>query len=261
MNRLNQQRLIRLRLQRGLAVRQLARDCGIEIAVLNRLETGDNPSLATMSVAALTRVADRLGVPVGVLFTHDPSNTTPEEAINEYAEQARPDAATLGALLTVLQQETLVVVLADALDWDTERVHQAAATLNDLLRPTGTTVFKHGGLMSIKPLDDSHSDAELAVRRHPRAKANQRLATPARARILYQAAREPISPHSLSKRDRINIAVLLGAGLLVENETRKYVPALDVELSLDPLGQPRRQVATEVATEVTTAKVTSGPGY
>lgn len=234
MNRLNQQRLIRLRLQRGLAVRQLARDCGIEIAVLNRLETGDSPSLATMSVAALTRVADRLGVPVGILFTNDPDNTAPEHAVEEATDE-HTDAAALGALLHVLHQETAVVCLADALGWDIERVHKAAASLTVMLRPAGTTVFKHGGRMSIKPLDDSHSDAELAVRRHARAKPNQRLATPARARILYRAAREPISPHSLSKQDRVNIAVLLGAGLLVENENRKYIPSTEIEISLNPV--------------------------
>lgn len=72
--------------------------------------------------------------------------------------------------------------------------------------------------------------------RHPRARANQRLATPARARLLYQAAREPISPHSLSKRDRVNIAVLLSAGLLTEDHNRKYIPAHDVQMSLDPIG-------------------------
>ena len=69
---IDQQRLIDLRLSRGLAVRQLARDCGIEIAVLNRLETSDNPTLSTLTVAALIRLADRLQVPVGHLFT---SNT------------------------------------------------------------------------------------------------------------------------------------------------------------------------------------------
>ena len=185
-----------------------------------------------MSVAALARVADRLGVPVGILFTHDPDPTPAKDG--ETAEETPNDAAALGALLTVLQQDTAVVVLADALGWDTERVHQAAAALTVLLQPAGTTIFKNSGYMSIRPIDDSHSDAELRARRHPRARANQRLASPARARILYQAAHEPISPHSLSKRDRVNIAVLLGAGLLIEDENRKYVPAPDVELSLNP---------------------------
>jgi hypothetical protein len=33
MSRIDQQRLITIRMERGLAVRELARDCGIEIAV------------------------------------------------------------------------------------------------------------------------------------------------------------------------------------------------------------------------------------
>ena len=94
------------------------------------------------------------------------------------------------------------------------------------------TVFRNSGLMSIRPVDDLHADAELAVRRHPRARGTQRLVTPARAKLLYRAARTPISPHSLSNTDRVNIATLLKAGVLVENNDRHYVPAPDVVVSL-----------------------------
>ena len=191
MNRLDQQRLIRLRMQRGLAVRQLARDCGIEIAVLNRLETSTDPTLSTLSVAALTRLADRLAVPVGALFTDDPPTAARQRGD---PDTTRPDAAALGALLTSLGQDTAVVAIADALAWNVDRVHDAAAALDALLRPAGTTLFKNNGLMSIRPIDDSHTDAELAIRRHPRAKANQRLVTAARARILFNAATHPDQP-------------------------------------------------------------------
>lgn len=228
MNRLNQQRLIRLRLQRGLAVRQVARDCGIEIAVLNRLETGDNPSLSTMSVAALTRIADRLGVPVGTLFTHDPDDT------NADSEHHTQDAATLGALLTALGKNTPVVAISDALGWTTHRVHDAATTLDATLRAAGMTIFKHGGLMGIQPADDTHTEAELAVRRHPRARGNQRLVSPPRSRLLYAAAKAPISPHSLSASDRIQIATMLKAGVLIENDQRCFIPSPDVVASLYP---------------------------
>lgn len=220
---INQQRLIDLRLSRGLAVRQLARDCGIEIAVLNRLETTDDPTLSTLTVAALIRLADRLQVPVGHLFTRTETDHSP----------ASPDdTARLGALLTALAKDTPVVVLADALGWSPTRVHQAADTLTSTLTHAGMTVFRNSGLMSIRPLDDLHSDAELAVRRHPRTRGAQRLVTPARAKILYRAASKPISPHSLSESDRINIATLLKAGVLVENSDRHYIPAPDVAASL-----------------------------
>lgn len=180
-----------------------------------------------MSVAALTRLAKRLGVPVGILFTDD----TRGEPV-----EATADERTLGALLTSLCQHTPGVAIADALGWPMTRVHEAADVLGAALRPCGMTVFKNGGLMSIRPIDDTHSESELRVRRHPRARASQRLVTPARAKILYRAQKTPTSPHSLSKADRPNIATMLKAGLLVENAERKYVPSTDVVVSLDPTG-------------------------
>lgn len=225
MNRLNQQRLISLRLARGLPVRQVARDCGIEIAVLNRLETSADPSLSTLSVGALARLADYLGVPVGDLFTNDPDDAKSTEPTD--------DTSMLGALLTALGQDTAVVAIADALCWDIRRVHAAADNLDQSLRPVGMTVFKNSGLIALRPADDRHADAELAVRRHPRAKPAQRLVTPARARILYRAARQPISPHSLSNAGRVDIAVLVKAGALVENEKRHLIPSPDVQASIE----------------------------
>lgn len=130
--------------------------------------------------------------------------------------------------------DTPVVALADALNWTATRVHDAATTLNATLNTVGMTVYKNSGLLSIRPIDDTHADAELAVRRHPRARARQRLASPGRAKVMYRAAHNPISPHSLSKNDRLNIATLLKAGILVEDQSRCFVPAPDVLLSLYP---------------------------
>jgi len=229
MTTINQQRLIALRLSRGLAVRQLARDCGIEIAVLNRLETSTDPTLSTLTVAALIRLANHLQVPVGHLFTTSPDDRDPVEP--------GPDHQRLGALLTALHAATPVVAIADALGWSPVRVHDAADTLNQILAPAGMTVFRNSGLISIRPADDLHTDAELAVRRHPRTRGTQRLLTPARAKLLYRAAQSPISPHSLTNNDRINIATLLKAGALVEDNQRRFVPSPDVLASLTPCGR------------------------
>lgn len=103
------------------------------------------------------------------------------------------------------------------------------------------TVYKNSGLMSIRPEADSHADAELAVRRHPRARGNQRLVSPARAKTIHRAERTPISPHSLSKSDRVQIATLLRAGILVEDDSRRLVPAEDVRLSIYPTGHRNTQ--------------------
>lgn len=232
MTHIDQRRLITLRLQRGLAVRQLARDCGIEIAVLNRLETAADPNLTTLSVAAITRLADHLGVPVGTLFADD-TTPTPDTTTGE-ATDAATDARVLGALLTSLGVRTPVVALIDALGWTNHRIHAAAASLDPTIRPAGMTLYKKGGFMAIQPVDDTHTDAELAVRRHPRARSKQRLVSPARSRLLYAAAQAPISPPKLSGNDRLQIATLLKAGVLIENEQRCFVPSPDVLTSLHP---------------------------
>lgn len=233
--RIDQNRLIALRMTRGLAVRQLARDCGIEIAVLNRLETSDDPSLSTLSVAALTRLADRLQVPVGHLFADETQSST-ESASACADSDPDTDAASLGALVTALARGTSIVALADGLGWTTDRVHHAADALDRAIRTGGMTVFRKSGLLSIRPIDDTHTTAELAVRRHPRAHNTQRLASPARTKILYRAAHTPISPHSLAEKDRVHIATLLKAGVLIENTDRCFVPSPDVLASLHPEG-------------------------
>ncbi|UUZ60577.1 helix-turn-helix domain-containing protein [Nocardioides sp. B-3] len=233
--RIDRERLIALRMNRGLAVRQLAHDCGIEIAVLNRLETSDDPSLSTLSVAALTRLADRLQVPVGHLFT-DGTQPPADAACRDGGSDSVADAASLGALVTALDHGTSIVALADGLGWTTDRVHNAADALDRALRTVGMTVFRKSGLLSIRPIDDTHATAELAVRRHPRAHNTQRLASPARTKILYRAAHTPISPHSLAEKDRVNIATLLKAGVLIENNDRCFVPSPDVLASLHPEG-------------------------
>lgn len=234
MTRIDQDRLIALRLSRGLAVRQLARDCGIEISVLNRLEAAKDPSLSTLSVAALARLAHRLQVPVGHLFMDDHPTHQRGAATDPTSSDADADAAMLGALLTALGQDTPVVALADGLGWTIDRVHTTADLLGPTLNAIGMTLFKNSGLMSIRPIDDTHDTAELAVRRHPRARASQRLVSPARAKILYRAAHNPISPHSLSKNDRVHISMLLKARVLIENDDRCFIPSPDVLESLHP---------------------------
>lgn len=225
MSRINQRALTDIRLARGLAVRQLARDSGIEIEVLNRLETSDNPSLTTISLAAFLRLAEHLNVHPSALLEDDtPTSCRP----------GTPDSQRLGALLTALGQNTAIVAIADALGWDKPRLQDAIDNLAATLRSAGIIVFQHNGLVSLRPADESHADAVIAIARHPRARARQRLLTPARARIVYRAARQPISPHSISSADRLNISVLLKAQILVEDNNRHYIPSPDVVESLNP---------------------------
>lgn len=231
MNVLNQRRLIELRLGRGIPVRQLARDCGIEISVLNRLETTEHPSLTNISLSAIIRLANYLGVPVGDLFTSVDDPTTDDDA-TAAAASIEDDAAHLAAVLITFKSDVAVIAIADATGWDLPRVHHAATHLANQLHPLGMTVYKNSGLISLRPRDDRHSNTETKIRRHPRANAYQRLLTPARARILYRAAQQPISPHSVSNSDRVNIATLLKAGVLVEDDRRHFVPAPEVLASV-----------------------------
>ncbi len=232
MNRIDQHRLRDIRLARGLPIRQLARECGIEIAVLNRLETAPDPSLSTLSAAALLRLADYLNVPASALLTTDDAPTPDEPTENQTA-----DTQQLGALLVALGQDTAAVALADSLGWTKPRLHDAADALDAALQPVGMTVYQRGGLFSLRPHDDSHSNAALAIARHPRARKKQKLLTPARTRLIYRASREPISPHSVSKTDRTNIATLLKTGVLIETKDRHFVPSPDVAESLSPPDQ------------------------
>lgn len=253
MNVLNQRRLIELRLGRGIPVRQLARDCGIEIAVLNRLEATEHPSLTNISLSAIIRLANYLGVPVGDLFT-DKDDPTTDQAIDDAtadtAESIEDDAAHLGAVLITFKTDVAVIAIADATGWDLPRVHHTATHLANQLHHLGMTVYKNGGLISLRPRNDEHSDTETKVRRHPRASPYQRILTPARARIIYRAAQQPISPHSISNSDRVNIATLLKAGALVEDERRHFVPAPEVIASIYAMNSDHDAASADDPSEI-----------
>lgn len=57
---------------------------------------------------------------------------------------------------------------------------------------------------------------------------------PAHDSSTAQPARQ--SAHSLSGNDRTNVAVLIKAGVLVENEDRFFIPSADVLAGLAPVG-------------------------
>ena len=223
-------------LARGLAVRQLARDCGIEIAVLNRLETATDPTLTTLTVAALIRLADHLDVPVGHPLhqtTTDPRQPQPSPPRRHAARRRQPRRTPHRARARHPRRRPRRRPRLDH-----NRVHDAADALDAALAPVGMTVFRNSGLMLHPARRRHHTDAELAVARHPRAREQPTPRHPRPRRLLYRAAREPISPHSLSKADRVNIATLLKAGVLVETKDRHFVPAPDVAESLTPPDYP-----------------------
>lgn len=232
MNRLDPQRLTMLRLDRGLASRQLALDCGIDITVLNRLESHGDASLSTVSLAQFLRLADRLNVPARMLLTDDQPEAEPDE---------EDDPRHLGALLTELGNHTQLLIVADALDWTVTRVHAAADALASLLEPAGLTVFRDSGRISIRPLGDEHQQATITVKQDPRLPYSQRVVTPARAQQVYKALHGKLSEHAFSTEDRRHYVILKRVGLLDYESDRRIVPTDDVLRSLYPEGQPDDQ--------------------
>src|SRR3954469_10888554 len=98
--RLNAKRLTLLRLDRGLANRQLAFDSGINIAVLSRLETEGGAQVSSLTLAQFLRLCDCLGIAPGALIDDD---TAP-------AETESGDAAVLSAMLHDLRTAVPAVV-------------------------------------------------------------------------------------------------------------------------------------------------------
>lgn len=231
---LDQATLHRVRATRGFSSRQVALESGIPANVYARLETGENPDLSTVSVAALVRVADHLRVPVGDLFT-DP-NTPQPLTETDPATDPVADVRTLGALLAAVETQAPLVALADSLGWTQERLHAALAGLDDALAPAGLMAFRQSGRVQIRPRSESHRDAERRFREHPRATPSQRLVNAYRAALLHRAMQRPIRALHCSRRDLHEIAILLNAGLLIENAKGDYIPHPDVDTSLYPQG-------------------------
>jgi transcriptional regulator with XRE-family HTH domain len=227
--RLNAKRLTLLRLDRGLATRQLALDSGINIAVLNRLETEGSAQLSSLTLAQFLRLCERLGVSPDALIDDDAAP----------AEVKSSDAAVLGAMLHDLRTAVAMVVLIDVLGWTSERLHSAADALLALLAPAGLMVHRHDGRIALRAVDDTHSAATLSARKHPRIGKCQRLVTPPRAKLVRQALNYSLLSHALSGDDRRNLAVLMRAGLVQEDSERRLEISDDVHLSLYPDGEPR----------------------
>lgn len=235
--RLNAKRLTLLRLDRGLATRQLALDSGINIAVLNRLETQGSAQLSSLTLTQFLRLCERLGVAPGALIDDDTAPTGVESS----------DAAVLGAMLHDLRTAVAMVVLTDVLGWTSERLHAAADALLPVLAPAGLMVHRDNGRIALRAIDDTHAAATLAARKHPRIGKSQRLVTPPRARLVHQALNYALLSHALSDDDRRNLATLIRAGLVQEDSERRLEISDDVYLSLFPDGEPRPPKAPQRA--------------
>lgn len=225
---LNAGRLTLLRMDRGIASRQLAYDSGINLNVLNRLEAEGGYLGSSLTLAQFLRLCDRLGVAPGVLIDETPS---PDAEPN--------DVALLGAMLHELRTAVPLVVLTDVLGWTAERLHAAAGGLVPVLAPAGLTVHVNDDRIAVRAVNDDHALVTVAARKHPRASLSQRLVTPPRARLVHKALNHTLFTHALSDDDRRNLATLVRAGLIQEDSDRRLEVTDDVHLSLYPHGEPR----------------------
>lgn len=224
---LNGERFTLLRLERGLAIRQLALDSGIDITVLNRLDAGGINNAPSLTLAQFLRLANALDVHPGELLTaEDPGLPDPDTQPE--------DPAMLGAILHDLTGAIPAVVIAQVLRWTLPRLHAAADILTEHLHLAGMTVQRQSGRLALRPRDDQHADALTEIRQHPRATHSQRVVTPGRAQLVYRAMQQPLSQHALSDNDRREIAVLMRAGILELDSNRDVAVTERVRASIDP---------------------------
>jgi len=224
---LNAERFTLLRLERGLAIRQLALNSGIDVAVLNRLDAGGITNAPSLTLAQFLRLANALDVDPGDLLTV-------EHQVRADPDGQPEDPATLGALLHDLNGAIPAVVVAEALGWTLPRLLAAADLLTEHLSAAGMTVQRQSGRLALRPRDDRHADVLNAVRQHPRASHSQRVVTPGRARLVYQAMQQPLSQHALSDNDRREIAILIRAGILHLDVNRDVTVTDRVRESISP---------------------------
>lgn len=195
--------------------------------MLNRLDAGGIANAPSLTLAQFLRLADALDVdPCDLLSVEHPVRTDPE---------GQPDdPARLGAVLHDLNGAIPAVVVAEALGWTLPRLHAAADALTEQLSAAGMTVQRQSGRLALRACDDRHADVLKAVRQHPRASHSQRVVTPGRARLVYQAMQQPLSQHSLSDNDRREIAILMRAGILQLDNNRDVTLTDRVGESVNP---------------------------
>jgi len=230
---LNAEQFTLLRLERGFAIRQLALDSGIDVAVLNRLDAGGITTAPSLTLAQFLRLADCLDVHPGDLLTV-------ERHVRADPDAQPDDPATLGALLHDLNGAIPATVVAEALGWTLPRLHAATDNLTEHLATAGMTVQRQSGRLALRARNDRHATAVHAVRHHPRANQSQRVVTPGRARIVYKAMQQPLSQHALSDNDRREIAILMRAGILELDNNRDVAVTTRVRNSIRrPAREPK----------------------
>lgn len=238
-------RFERLHFERGVALRELALETGIGLAVLNRIEQGTDPDHTGLTLGQFIRLSNYLGVaPTTLLTTRNQESVSsdscsiPDDSGNGCAGEPLPcandlaaDVRALGAILHDLKARIRIAAFAEAVQWTIQRLHAAADQLDTDLAPTGMRIHRIGGVISIRAIDDTHHDKLLAVRRHPDTASKCRSTSPQRARLVHQILTSGKSTNTLSHADRQNLSILMRAGVL-EQDRNVIIVTDDVRKSL-----------------------------
>jgi transcriptional regulator with XRE-family HTH domain len=151
----------------GLTESYLGALCGVSSSVIRRLESGFHQD--DLSMRFIAHLVDALGVPLSALVIDPPTAPAPESTGDEPT-----DAARLGAVLATAREPVPLEAACAVLDWDTERLDAAAASLNQALEHTGQVLVDAGDALSIAadvtPIDAATANAAVRaafMRRRP----------------------------------------------------------------------------------------------
>lgn len=225
---LNARKLFLARLDRHLSSRELAQAAGFSASTLNRLETGQNPNVSTITLLQYLRLCDALAVSPDTLIEQPDQPASRESA----SDASGDDPQVLLALLLTVAGQVHVDVLAECLDWTLDRCHAAYERLNEQLEALGLTVYRRSGLYSLRPAHDKHEAALLRYRNHPRASQRASIISPQRARLVYAATVKPFPSDAVRDNTRKDISTLISAGILDLDSDRNHVLTEDVRYSL-----------------------------
>lgn len=237
--------LRRARSERGMTVSGLARACALNWLTIDALEKGEMRDLRKLSVSALFRLADALGLDVRDLLLPredvigrdgpDAAGRTDQPPGTSRAEGTPDDVQTVAAVLLTghraVAGHELLGVLGPG--WDTLRLRHAINGLNGHLEAVGMHVRRGRGDNRVLP-----SSARAATRAVLPYHDERRKGLPLDAyRLAYQALQGPV-PMRKAARHRIAVGQLSASGVLEEAPTGHRLTAAAREAFLSDVGEP-----------------------
>jgi hypothetical protein len=206
----NGARMRAARLTQRIGTRDLARDAGTNIMVINLMEK-ENRAGAQMSLADARRLASCVGLNLTDLLTEPPTRPD-EEPTPEVTEDARLVIQLL-ALDTRLHERD---DLADALGWTIPRTDAAIAIADTLLEHVGLRITRANTRRGIRPTD---SRALKAYERHLATRSAKNGMNAAAARLTLAALERQGLSGEPTDADKPNLGFLINVGVLRPGQT------------------------------------------